>query len=337
MRLLLFLPIASIALLVGCIDLFSSEQATLEKYQQRLANVLDVKAIEITPKAAITMPPRRELFQPLPRLSLGLLESFQLRQCGLFSLLANKNSQLGKVQDAFHDLDYQTKLLKTLNHCLTNFDLSRDERTKLEHLYAQKWKHFHAHLDNLLLTSHAMQKQLTASDWLSVDSKNQVAQVVEALSLLIDIYAVPNKATSRLPNVSVVQYQEVIEKSRVIGRLYYSLKNTSLWLIQITELLESTQNKVICGKNRDTTRFRYLNNVFQTIYVGEVQPYLAYLDSTYQDLSKATQLVEERMVAQDQHYGLIEVHSIFRQATLDHVRFWQGLFKRCGVSVTPTL
>ncbi|MBR9787641.1 MAG: DUF3080 domain-containing protein [Vibrionaceae bacterium] len=330
MRLTLLL---TIILLTGCNDLFNPEQALLEKYHQRLANVMDVSRAEIEPLPAITMPPRRDLFHPLPRLTLGLLESYQLRQCGLFNLLADKNSQLGKVQDAFHDLDYQTSLLRTLNSCLSDFSISDDERAKLEQLYDQKWSHLHTHLDNLLLASDAMQKQLTAADWLPIDYKNQITRVSDAFGILRDVYETPYKVISRLPDGSMVQYQEELEKSRLMGRLYYSIVNASRWLNETTLLLETNQSKIICGKNRDITQFRYLNNVFQAIYVKEVQPYLAYLDSTYQRLNSGVILVEKRLAFHGEIYGLNDAHSTFRKKTLEHVKFWQGLFKRCGVSV----
>lgn len=323
----------SIILLSGCTDLFNPEQALMDKYHQRLANVLDVTGTEITPLPAITIPPRRELFQPLPRLTLGLLESYQLRQCGLFNLLADKNSQLGKVQDAFHDLDYQVSLLRTLNTCLSEFETSADESVKLEKLYGQKWHHLLTHLDNLLLASETMQKQLTASDWLSVDHQSQITRVRDAFGMLEGMYETPYKVISRLPDSGMVEYQEVLEKSRLIGRLYYSISNASHWLNETTQLLEKNQSTLICGKNRDITKFRYLNNVFQSIYVEEVQPYLAYLDSTYQRLNSGVTLVEERLALHGETYGLTDAHNTFREKTLEHVKFWQGLFKRCGVSV----
>ncbi len=334
MRLKLLL---SIILLSGCDQLFNPEQAMMEKYHQRLANVLNVSVADITPIPAIKIPSRRDLFQSLPRLSLGLLESYQLRQCGLFNLLANKNSQLGKVQDAFHDMDYQIGLLRTLNTCLTDFPLSGEERIVLDNLYAQKWHHLYIHLDNLLLTSSAMQKQLTASDWLSVDSKNQISRVNDAFSIFTELYSIPYKAISRLPQISLVSYQEEIDKSRLMGRLYYSVANATHWLNETTLMLVAHQDKLSCGKNRDITQFRYLNNVFQSIYVGEVQPYLAYLDSTYQRLNSGVELVEKRMILHGQAYGLAEAHKAFRNKTLEHVKFWQGLFERCGVAVGNTI
>ncbi|WP_038872692.1 DUF3080 domain-containing protein [Vibrio jasicida] len=320
-------------LLSGCNDWFNPEKAVFEKYNQRLANVLDTSESELEASPAVTIPDKRELFQELPRLSLGLLESYQLRQCGLFNLLAEKNSQLGKVQDAFYDFDYQTNLLRTLNGCLSDYPLSDEENTKLNGLYGQKWHHLTVHLDNMLLTSDAMRKQLTGSEWLPLESKDQVAHVRDAFLALDEMYQTPYRTLSRLPDVTIVNYQEEIEKTRLVGRLYYTLIDATHWLEQTTHMLEANQDKIICGANRDTTQFRYLRNVFQTIYVAEVQPYMAYVDSTYQQLDGGLSLVEKRMQAHGANYGIEKAHDQFREETMKHVQFWKNLFKRCGVKV----
>ncbi|WP_199481536.1 DUF3080 family protein [Vibrio owensii] len=323
----------STSLLTGCNEWFNPEKAVFEKYNQRLANVLDTSESELEASPAVTVPEKRELFQELPRLSLGLLESYQLRQCGLFNLLAEKNSQLGKVQDAFYDFDYQTNLLRTLNGCLNDYPLSNEESTKLNGLYDQKWHHLTVHLDNMLLTSDAMRKQLTGSEWLPMESKDQVAHVRDAFLALDEMYQTPYRTLSRLPDVTIVNYQEEIEKTRLVGRLYYTLIDATHWLEQTTQMLEANQDKIICGANRDTTQFRYLRNVFQSIYVDEVQPYMAFVDSTYQQLDGGINLVEQRMAAHGANYGIEKAHDQFRQKTLEHVQFWKDLFKRCGVSV----
>ncbi|MFH0271243.1 DUF3080 domain-containing protein [Vibrio jasicida] len=320
-------------LLSGCNDWFNPEKAVFEKYNQRLANVLDTSESELEASPAVTIPDKRELFQELPRLSLGLLESYQLRQCGLFNLLAEKNSQLGKVQDAFYDFDYQTNLLRTLNGCLSDYLLSDEENTKLNGLYDQKWHHLTVHLDNMLLTSDAMRKQLTGSEWLPLESKDQVAHVRDAFLALDEMYQTPYRTLSRLPDVTIANYQEEIEKTRLVGRLYYTLIDATHWLEQTTHMLESNQDKIICGANRDSTQFRYLRNVFQTIYVAEVQPYMAYVDSTYQQLDGGLSLVEKRMQAHGANYGIEKAHDQFREETMKHVQFWKNLFKRCGVKI----
>ncbi|EDP60096.1 DUF3080 domain-containing protein [Vibrio sp. AND4] len=322
-----------VTMLSGCSKWFTPEKALFEKYNQRLANVLEVSGSELPPSPAVSIPDKRELFQELPRLSLGLLESYQLRQCGLFNLIAEKNSQLGKVQDAFYDFDYQTTLLRTLDVCLNDYPLNDEESTKLIGLYDKKWHHFIVHLDNMLLTSDAMRKQMSGASWLPLKSKAHVAHVRDTFLVLDAMYQTPHRTLSRLPDATVVDYQEGMEKSRVVGRLYYTLVDATHWLDKTTQMLEANQKKILCLPNRDTTQFRYLKNVFQSIYVAEVQPYMAFIDGTYQQLEDGIRLVERRMSAHGVRYGIDEAHLQFRQKTLEHVQFWKNLFKRCGVTV----
>ncbi|MDG2560683.1 DUF3080 family protein, partial [Vibrio parahaemolyticus] len=68
-----------ILILNGCDNWFNPENAMFDKYHQRVANVLDVPAIPIELQSTVTIPAKRVLFEPLPRLSIGLLESYQLR------------------------------------------------------------------------------------------------------------------------------------------------------------------------------------------------------------------------------------------------------------------
>ena len=91
-----------------------------------------------------------------------------------------------------------------------------------------------------------------------MESKDQVAHVRDAFLALDEMYQTPYRTLSRLPDVTIVNYQEEIEKTRLVGRLYYTLIDATHWLEQTTQMLEANQDKIICGANRDTTQFRYL-------------------------------------------------------------------------------
>ncbi|PNQ54254.1 DUF3080 domain-containing protein [Vibrio agarivorans] len=319
--------------LVGCDLQNSSQEKVFGKYHQRLTNILEVSYSSVDASSPVTIPSKRSLFQTLPRLSLGLLESFQLRECGLFDLVAQKNNQLGKVQDAFYDFDYQVKLLKILETCLQNPNLGEQDKASLINLNQQKWQHFNTHLDNLFFTSVAMRKQLTSSQWLVNEGDADTIFIKKGLSTLSNYYQTPTLHADKLPEDSILIFQEKFEKTRLIGKLYYSLKSSKQWLKHTTNVLEKNRSSIICLPKRDKTRFLYLNNVFNSIYINEIQPYLAYLDSTYWELSDGISLVEQRMSLLKETYSLSQTHKQFQQAILDHVQFWQRLFKECGVNI----
>ncbi|AUI87379.1 hypothetical protein BS333_06140 [Vibrio azureus] len=322
-----------IIFLSGCDSSSTAKERDFEKYHQRLSNVLEVPYSSIDEPSAVTIPPKRSLYQPLPRLSLGLLESYQLRQCGLFDLVAQKNSQLGKVQDAFYDFEYQINLLKILNSCLSEPGISEQDRNTLTELNQQKWQHLSIHLDNLVFTSVSMRKQLTASQWLVLEGDVDTMLIKQGLNTLKSYYQTPVFKTSQLPEDNIVEFQEHFEKSRLIGKLYYSLQSSSLWLEHTTNMLETNRPLIFCQPKRDKTRFLYLNNVFNSIYVKEIQPYLAYLDSTYWELSDGIDMIEKRISLLEGRYNLSQTHQQFRQATLKHAQFWQRLFKECGIGI----
>ncbi len=79
------------------------------------------------------------------------------------------------------------------------------------------------------------------------------------------------------------EVQEVLRRaSSTLGDLYYSLARASVELDTITKQLTTFDANIICGKQRDTTKFRYLNNVFEQQYIGKVQPTWRNPDGYYQ-------------------------------------------------------
>ncbi|WP_117236177.1 DUF3080 family protein [Vibrio maerlii] len=304
-------------------------EAMFNDYQDRISNVLGVENSTAPDIQLITIPSKRKVHHEIPPVTLGLLESYQLRRCGLFQLIAEKNSQLGKVQDQFHHLDYETRLLNTLERCLVDETFSLKERQELESVQKTKQSHYPLHVRNLLVSSKAMSAQLSGSAWLSNSSAtSSVMHAIDSIALLTS----SSLSWQEKSTLNVKQYQEVLEKSKVIGDLYYSKQRAVQWLDLTTETIRNNSKLVPCGKNRDTTKLKYLNNVFQLYYVEQVQPYLAYLNKTHHELKDASTLINTLFIELNESYPNDTIHQQFKQASKRHVKAWQTLFKRCDVS-----
>ncbi|MGB1280070.1 MAG: DUF3080 family protein, partial [Vibrio cyclitrophicus] len=130
-----------------------------------------------------------------------------------------------------------------------------------------------------------------------------------------------------------IEVQEVLEKSSTLGDLYYSLARASVELDTITKQLTTFDDSIICGKQRDTTKFRYLNNVFEQQYIGKVQPYMAQLDGYYQQLAPQLGMFDAQPELHNYYFPIQDAHQAFRSSTRRHVDYWQQLFKRCGRKV----
>ncbi|PMH31884.1 hypothetical protein BCU71_12525 [Vibrio lentus] len=310
--------------LTGCFN--DSPQNYFDDYQTKIANVQDADEIQEDWELE-SLPRKRELFIEVPSLSIGLIDSYQLRQCGLFNLIAERNSVLGKVADEFRNYDYQVALLEGVGHCLSNNELEPEIVELLREIEQQKLAQFPLHQWNLIYASEAMQSQMRGSQWLRADIGDQVRQTSDALehiNLALNTPLVSGKTT---------EVQEGLEKSSTLGDLYYSLSRASAELDTTTQQLTTFDANIICGKQRDTTKFRYLNNVFEQQYIDKVQPYMAQLDGYYQQVAPQLAMFDAQPELHSYYFPIKDAHQAFRSSTRRHVDYWQQLFKRCGRKV----
>ncbi|MFS1461597.1 hypothetical protein BCT42_20540 [Vibrio lentus] len=310
--------------LTGCFD--DSPQNYFDDYQTKIANVQEADEIQEDWELE-SLPRKRELFIEVPSLSIGLIDSYQLRQCGLFNLIAERNSVLGKVADEFRNYDYQVALLEGVGQCLSNNELESEIVELLREIEQQKLAQFPLHQWNLIYASEAMQSQMRGSQWLRADIGDQVRQTSDALEHINQALNIP------LVSGKTTEVQEGLEKSSTLGDLYYSLSRASAELDTITQQLTTFDANIICGKQRDTTKFRYLNNVFEQQYIDKVQPYMAQLDGYYQQLAPQLAMFDAQPELHSYYFPIKDAHQAFRSSTRRHVDYWQQLFKRCGRKV----
>lgn len=311
-------------MLAGC---FSDGPGNLfDDYQTKVARVQDAEELKEDWEFE-SLPRKRELLLDVPSLSIGLIDSYQLRQCGLFNLIAERNSVLGKVADEFRNYDYQVALLQGVGKCLSSNELEPEIVELLRDIEQQKLTQFPLHQWNLIYASDAMQSQMRGSQWLRADIGDQVRQTSGALEHLNQALNAP------LVSGKTIEVQEILEKSSTLGDLYYSLARASVELDTITKQLTTFDANIICGKQRDTTKFRYLNNVFEQQYIGQVQPYMAQLDGYYQQLAPQLALFDAQTELHSYYFPIQDAHQAFRASTRRHVDYWQKLFKRCGRKV----
>ncbi|NAZ95710.1 DUF3080 domain-containing protein [Vibrio toranzoniae] len=316
-----------VLLTVGLGGCFGEDPGDLfDDYQTKITRVQEADEIKENWEFE-SLPRKRALLLDVPSLSIGLIDSYQLRQCGLFNLIAERNSVLGKVADEFRNYDYQVDLLEGVGQCLANNELDPEIVELLKEIEQQKLAQFPLHQWNLIYASDAMQSQMRGSQWLRADIGDQVRQTNDALEHI-------NQAlNTSLVSGKTTEVQEVLEKSSTLGDLYYSLARASVELDTITKQLTTFDANIICGKQRDTTKFRYLNNVFEQQYIDKVQPYMAQLDGYYQQLASQLVMFDAQPELHSYYFPIRDTHQAFRASTRRHVDYWQQLFKRCGRKV----
>ncbi|WP_341663412.1 DUF3080 domain-containing protein [Vibrio sp.] len=303
---------------------------TLETYIARIASIQDRPAFNLPKSKNITLPSKRALFINIPTISIGLLDSYELRKCGLFSLVAERNSILGKVQDRFRNYDYQIALSRGLRGCIQHPSLSKELQSQLAEIHRQKLSQIPKHLSNLVYSSAAMRNQLQSSYPLTIEGPRESTMILDAVRQIDKALLATQQLDEPAELTFLTPYQETLDKYAVIGKLSYSMLNISQMLPIVTMQLKEYDDIIQCKKNRNKTRFNYLRNIFNQFFIGEIQPYIAKINSVYYDLEPYLNFT---VTAHPEYqYPIKKYHQAFREATLSHVEYWQGLFKRCGTS-----
>lgn len=139
------------ALLAGCGQGGAESDALLRDYQQHLASQLDLAPPPpATPDNIGAFPERRDRLVDIPETRAGLLNVYALRECHITTLVAERNSALGRVAPASQQWRYELTLWERLNACLESdvperlgeADLARLESlaaTKSEQLPTAAW------------------------------------------------------------------------------------------------------------------------------------------------------------------------------------------------------
>ncbi|RQW63598.1 DUF3080 domain-containing protein [Vibrio viridaestus] len=316
--------------LTSCTDDHLPTQA-FSTYQERIASILNVNEVDLSTPDYSLLPDKREIPIVIERQSMGLVDSYSLKSCGLFELIAEKNSILGKVSDPFRNLDYELKFIKIGSQCLAA-DLKPEIKQFIAKIIAEKQRNLTLYWQAVLYHSEAMRVQLGKAEWLvSGIPTSETETALKNLSSLFPLIKNPENLAS-ITVIKVTSSQEDLEKQPLLGPLLFSMQTTTSWLNQITQWLQQNDERLLCGPNRDKTKTLYLRNVFYKYYIGVIQPYLATLDSVYYRIEASTVIFD---IPDSQYvYPIKNAHTLFRKSIQKHVHYWQSLFERCNISPT---
>jgi hypothetical protein len=308
-----------------------SPENDLDDYLKRIARVQNAALIDWDFESFDT-PSRRDFYTPIERLTIGLLESAELRKCDLLEMVYLHNDALGKVQDEFRNLDYQVAVLSGLNVCIDQGQLSSALTNKLKGIYQKKWQQLPLHISNTLLYSTASHKQRFSEQWLSLDSVANRQFYKDYSTTLVQLINGYEKQDLPL-NFTLTSFQETLEKQRAMGELFYTLHYTHQWLTRINQQLISHNANVICDQNGHSEQLKIMLNIFSEVYVKRLQPYFAHISDHYFAIAPLLKIYDHPFVTQQTSYLLESQYALFKKQLREHVIYWTQLRERCGLSM----
>ena len=357
--------------LLGCFG-GSTVKQSIDDYAARLSRVLDTPLPDsFNDKITTPLPKLADsatLKHAIEGVNINLREFYALQDCELGTVVAERNTSLGKSQLPSQRLVYESKLLNVLNSCeaaLTKENESNQRNAALAATIAswreQKTQDYSKTWANLVQGSQELRLALNTPERLfSVENNRDALSSVNALYyinslsnkelLLSDMYSsntassdTETEATNENNSESIIESSELEQQLKIIrsARLPATLWHTQQTLTQnlslLTDMLETELDAVSCPEGRASDKAKILRNVFYLFFIEEIQPvgslvnqYHYKLAPLWEDWLAQPSLHEEfkRYIRQQSQDGFNQYSSVMKA----HVNLWQGFLGRCNLS-----
>lgn len=311
----------------------------ISEYSERLSRVLDTEltAAELQPAMAY---PQRELLLSAPeQLDINLTRFYQLQQCELGNLVAERNTALGKIQHYSQRLVYERQLLAALADCITFVSQQNDEPARellatMQNWYAAKQAAYPQHWSNMLVLSDETrsafsrpQPALLFTDTLDIAGQRTLFRQVDSyLSPGADIEA------------SLEVLLQGIGATRLPASVWHTQHQIATRLPTLTAQLDPLLANTACPDGSATEQANILRNVFYLFFIERIQPLGGHInDFNYQFAPLLNRWREEEALPEAFRAFLTARQTRFtayQQAMLDHVKLWQRFLGRCHLSPT---
>ena len=357
--------------LLGCFG-GSTVKQSIDDYAARLSRVLDTPLPDsFNDKITTPLPKLADsatLKHAIEGVNINLREFYALQDCELGTVVAERNTSLGKSQLPSQRLVYESKLLNVLKSCeaaLTKENESNQRNAALAATIAswreQKTQDYSKTWANLVQGSQELRLALNTPERLfSVENNRDALSSVNALYyinslsnkelLLSDMYSsntassdTETEATNENNSESIIESSELEQQLKIIrsARLPATLWHTQQTLTQnlslLTDMLETELDAVSCPEGRASDKAKILRNVFYLFFIEEIQPvgslvnqYHYKLAPLWEDWLAQPSLHEEfkRYIRQQSQDGFNQYSSAMKA----HVNLWQGFLGRCNLS-----
>ena len=357
--------------LLGCFG-GSTVKQSIDDYAARLSRVLDAPLPDsFNDKITTPLPKLADsatIKHAIEGVNINLREFYALQDCELGTVVAERNTSLGKSQLPSQRLVYESKLLNVLKSCeaaLTKANESNQRNAALAATIAswreQKTQDYSKTWANLVQGSQELRLALNTPERLfSVENNKDALSSVNALYyinslsnkelLLSDMYSsntassdTETEATNENNSERIIESSELEQQLKIIrsARLPATLWHTQQTLTQnlslLTNMLETELDAVSCPEGRASDKAKILRNVFYLFFIEEIQPvgslvnqYHYKLAPLWEDWLAQPSLHAEfkRYIRQQSQDGFNQYSSVMKA----HVNLWQGFLGRCNLS-----
>lgn len=330
-------------------DPFAKPESLMDEYVKRLAHVLDVEPrySELVSIERIPRPRERKL--AISEIDMNMLEFLGLYGCELQFVVGEKNSIMGRVMQPLNKLRYEVRFIQAAEACLPKIDDEKLTETVLQTIEHKK-QNLGKTIWNATWGTDEIAQLLSLSNGLYDPEQNKydITQYSHDIDYL-------NNAVTNLLNGDFsqdLQYIGEIQQRWQYGSHAGQLHNSGRLLISRLEdatqiLKQRTQQKPLCPQGKATNQARVLESMFFSVYIAKVQPYMANVDRSAEQLFEplAELAMKQRQVMPDTFRTYFNqslewnneksLWGRYQQRVKEHTEAWQELLEQCGLRPQP--
>lgn len=327
----------------------SAEDAFMKDYLKRISRVTGQSYLPFqlnTPYERTNIPPLKDRQYVIASTHMKAITALDLLQCPRLSQkVAYRNSSLGKQMLPSQQLHYEKELLIELEGCIQYLQSSEPDAEilpLLKNIYSNKQQQLPMVKWNAIFGAQVEfinQLHLTQYPLPEKDSGKQ--GTLNSLNYLRLYMQAPTTETP-YTRYDLEQHLQQLNASSYSGQLIHSALQLTHTLNQVANMLEQrVKLSPICPHDKGTPTGERLHNVFQLLYAGKVQPYLAGITQQGVEWQQAvSQLLSELppppASTMKSYLGYIAspqdkpgIWMELQQSVLRHVTVWKKIFEDC--------
>ncbi|WP_181898366.1 DUF3080 family protein [Alteromonas aestuariivivens] len=318
--------------LSGCIASKGLEGDTAE-YRKRLARVLRLELSEPSEAQMLTFPDTRLMRQDISAVTINLTQWYGLRSCRLGTLIAERNTTLGKTAPSSQRLIYEAKLIEALQDCLLGQPQQSAQTQQLRGWLRTKLDQYPAVWANLIQTSPEMRQAFTMGhDNLAIAPGAGADASVRALQLLGQ-----QREYNTVTDRELEQQLKTLANERLPATIWRLQAQLTAELENLNNQLPQFFQQLACPGRKASEQVEILRNVFYLFFIQKIQPVASRLNHHSYQLKPVWQawLSDDALHPEFRYYlkyHTEEAFTAYQQAMAQHIELWQQLFARCSLS-----
>ena len=271
--------------------------------------------------------------------TISIREFLGLRQCRLHLVIAERNSQIGKVATPSQRLKNDLEILATGPECLLKLD-NQSLKVKLQGYLDHKQNQLQKNLWHALLAQEEYQKL-----WQQTSHQPNYPNELSSSTALEDLLTLRTFATKVLAGHYQFSNEEFSQIEQTLGRLRFGDGGQLLTeLYQLRRSLETADSIVtqrltqkLCIKPIPTNAARNLQNVVNKFFIHHVQAQAVKLVQRHKQLMPAIESLESLLAPHanaDFRQWIADRDQLMEQglnATIKHAKNMQAIYAQCGL------